>query len=86
MNFNILKKKNGNNSKTITINEDGVIPYNKIKNQENVTFIVITKDETTLQKVITSIADFHNEHKTMKINVVISSDYLKLHKISGGTF
>lgn len=63
-----------------------IIPYKEIQNEKNITFVVITKDETTLEKIIKSITTFHDSHKDMEINVVISSSYQKLHKLSGGIF
>ena len=63
---------------------DGHIPYEEITKEKDITFVVITKDEKVLEKTIKSITDFYKEHKDMNINVVISSDYDKLHKATNG--
>ena len=83
--FNLLKKKNtiDKDSKIIDV-VDGKIPYNEIKNEDKITFIIITQDEDVLKKSIQSIAEVSKEHKEKKINVVISSSYEKLHKITNG--
>lgn len=64
---------------------NGKIPYNEIKGEKDITFVLITKDEKVLEETIKSIAEFYKEHKDMNINVVISSDYEKLHEASNGT-
>lgn len=83
--FNILKKKNtiDKDSKIIDV-VDGKIPYDEIKKEEKITFIVITQDEEVLKKSIQAIAEVSKEHKEKEINVVISSSYKKLHKITNG--
>ena len=83
--FNILKKKNtiDKDSKIIDI-VDGKIPYNEIKNEDKITFIIITQDEDILKKSIQAIAEISKENKEKEINVVISSSYEKLHKITNG--
>ena len=88
MNFNnFFKKRNSQKeSKVIHIENDKIIPYKQIQDEKNITCVVITKDETTLEKIIKSITTFHDSHKDMEINVVISSSYQKLHKLSGGIF
>lgn len=77
--FNLLKKKNtiDKDSKIIDV-VDGKIPYNEIKNEDKITFIIITQDENVLKKSIQTIAEISKENK--EINVVISSSYEKLHK------
>lgn len=64
---------------------NGKIPYNEIKEEKDITFVLITKDEKILEETIKSIAEFYKEHKDMNINVVIPSDYEKLHEVSNGT-
>lgn len=83
--FNLLKKKNtiDKDSKIIDI-VDGKIPYNEIKNEDKITFIIITQDEDILKKSIQAIAEISKENKEKEINVVISSSYEKLHKITNG--
>lgn len=83
--FNFLKKKNtiDKDSKIIDV-VDGKIPYNEIKNEDKITFIIITQDEDVLKKSIQAIAEISKENKEKEINVVISSSYEKLHKITNG--
>ena len=83
--FNLLKKKNtiDKDSKIIDFDE-GKIPYNEIKNEDKITFIIITQDEEVLKKSIDAIVRVSKEHKEKEINVVISSSYEKLHKITNG--
>lgn len=83
--FNLLKKKNtiDKDSKIIDV-VDGIIPYDEIKNEDKITFIIITQDENKLKKSIQSIAEVSKENKEKEINVVISSSYEKLHKITNG--
>ena len=83
--FNLLKKKNtiDKDSKIIDV-IDGKIPYNEIKNEDKITFIIITQDEDVLKKSIQAIAEISKENKEKEINVVISSSYEKLHKITNG--
>ena len=83
--FNILKKKNtiDKDSKIIDV-VDGKIPYNEIKNEDKITFIIITQDENVLKKSIQAIVEISKENKEKEINVVISSSYEKLHKITNG--
>ena len=75
----LVKKDN-----TIIEVKDGKIPYNEVDKQDKITFIIITQDDEVLQKSIKSIAELHKEHKDKEFNVVISSSYDKLHKITKG--
>ena len=83
--FNLLKKKNtiDKDSKIIDV-VDGKIPYNEINDEDKITFIIITQDEDILKKSIQAIAEISKENKEKEINVVISSSYEKLHKITNG--
>lgn len=65
---------------------DGNIPYNEIKDNKDITFIVISADEKVITKSIEEIAKVHNQYKDRNFNVVISSSYEKLHKLSNGAF
>ena len=65
---------------------DGVIPYNEIKDENEITFVIITKDEDVLSKSIEAIKNLHEKNKDKDFKVVISSSYEKLHKISNGAF
>lgn len=83
--FNLLKKKNTINKDSKIINVvDGKIPYSEIKNEDKITFVIITKDEDVLKNSLQSIAEVTKENKEKEINVVISSSYEKLHKITNG--
>lgn len=86
--FDLIKEKFNtlnNNAKIVKI-KDGVIPYNEIVNQKNVTFIVIANDEKLLKLSLDVIEKVHEQNKNMNINVVVSSSYEKLHKLSNGVF
>lgn len=65
---------------------DGNIPYNEIKDNKDITFVVISADEKVITKSIEEIAKVHNQYKDRNFNVVISSSYEKLHKLSNGAF
>ena len=70
--FNLLKKKNtiDKDSKIIDV-VNGKIPYDKIKNEDKITFIIITQDEEVLKKSIQAIAEISKENSEKEINVVI---------------
>ena len=65
---------------------DGIIHYDEIKDNQDITFIVISADEKTLIKYIEAIVNVHEQYKDRNFNVVISSSYEKLHKLSNGIF
>lgn len=64
---------------------NGVIPYEEIKDNKDITFIVITQDEEVLTKSLEAIKSVRDENKDKNFNVIISSNYEKLHKLSNGT-
>lgn len=66
--------------------KDGVIPYDKIKDQKDIIFVIITKDEKVLEDSIKAISKVKDEYKDKDFNVVISSSYEKLHTLSNGKF
>jgi len=74
-----MKKK----SKEIKV-VNGVIPYEEIKDNKDITFIVITPDEEVLTKSLEAIKNVHDENKDKNFNIIISSSYEKLHRISNG--
>ena len=83
--FNLFKnKKTIDKDSNIIEVKDGVITYNEVKNENKITFIIITKDENVLKKSIDAIVKVNKEHKEKEINVFISSSYDKLHKITNG--
>ena len=63
---------------------NGVIPYEEIKDNKDITFIVITPDEEVLTKSLEAITNVHDENKDKNFNIIISSSYEKLHRISNG--
>ncbi len=65
---------------------DGVIPYDEIKDHKDITFIVISVDEKVITKSIKVIANVYKQYKDRNFNVVISSSYEKLHRLSRGVF
>lgn len=75
-----MKKKNNKEIKIIDVN----IPYEEIKDEKNITFVVITKDEKVLEETLKAITDIYNENRDRNITVVISSDYEKLNKVTNG--
>lgn len=71
-------------SKTIVPVYNAEIPYDEIKNQKQIAFIVISKDETVLKESIEAITEFQEQHKDLEITVFISSSYEKLHRLTNG--
>lgn len=65
---------------------NGVIPYDEIKDHKDITFIVISVDEKVITKSIKVIANVYKQYKDRNFNVVISSSYEKLHRLSRGIF
>lgn len=65
---------------------NGVIPYDEIKEHKDITFIVISVDEKVITKSIEAIANVYKQYKDRNFNVVVSSSYEKLHKLSNGVF
>ena len=75
-----MGKKNSKEIKVI----DGNIPYEEIKDEKDITFVVITKDEKVLEETLKAITNIYNENRDRNITVVISSDYEKLNKVTNG--
>lgn len=65
---------------------NGVIPYDEIKEHKDITFIIISVDEKVITKSIEAIANVYKQYKDRNFNVVVSSSYEKLHKLSNGVF
>lgn len=74
------------NKKDVIEVKDGVIPYDEIKDQKDITFVIITKDEKVLEDSIKAITKVKEEYKDKDFTVVISSSYEKLHTLSNGKF
>lgn len=83
--FDLIKEKFNTLNNNVKI-KDGIISYNEIKDNQNITFIVISADKKTLIKSIEAIANVHKQYKDRNLNVVVSSSYEKLHKLSNGVF
>ena len=62
----------------------GAIPYDKIKNNNKIAFIVCTPDEETLKKSINSIIQIQEKYPEKDITVFVSSSYEKMHTLSHG--
>lgn len=60
------------------------IPYDEIKNNNKVTFIVCTKDEKVLTETLSAITEVSEQNKEKEITVIISSSYNKLHELTNG--
>lgn len=65
---------------------DGVIPYDEIKDHKDITFIVVTVDEEILIKSLEAIMNVHKQYNDRNFNIIISSNYEKLRKLSNDTF
>lgn len=63
---------------------NGIIPYEEIKDNKDITFIVITQDEEVLTKSLEAITKVQKEYRDKNFTVFISSSYEKLHEISNG--
>ena len=60
--------------------KDGIIPYDEIKDEKEITFIIITEDMEVLEKTISAITKVYKENKDKSFNVVISRSYEKIKK------
>ena len=47
---------------------DGIIPYDEIKDEKEITFVIITKDEDVLSKSIEAIKNLHEKNKDKNFN------------------
>ena len=52
--------------------KDGIIPYDEIKDEKEITFVIVTEDMEVLEKTITEV---YKENKDKTFNVVISRSY-----------
>lgn len=73
-------------NKTIIPIENGIIPYDKIKDKKDIAFVIITQDKKVLEDTIQAIANIHKENENMNVTIFISSSYEKLQKISNNKF
>ena len=58
--------------------KDGIIPYDEIKDEKEITFVIITEDMEVLEKTISAITEVYKENKDKTFNVVISRSYEKI--------
>ena len=55
--------------------KDGIIPYDEIKDEKEITFVIVTEDTQVLEKTISAITKVYKENKDKTFNVVISRSY-----------
>ncbi len=72
-----MNKTNNN----IFLDEDTVISYNVIEENEIINFIILTKNIKTLKKIILDITDLQKKYEHKVFNVFISSNYGNLQKL-----
>lgn len=58
--------------------KDGIIPYDEIKDEKEITFVVVTEDTQALEKTISAITKVYKENKDKSFNVVITRSYEKI--------
>lgn len=58
--------------------KDGIIPYDEIKDEKEITFAIVTEDTQVLEKTISAITKVYKENKDKSFNVVISRSYEKI--------
>ena len=55
--------------------KDGIIPYDEIKDEKEITFVIVTEDTQVLEKTISAITKVYKDNKDKTFNVVISRSY-----------
>ena len=58
--------------------KDGIIPYDEIKDEKEITFVIVTEDTQVLEKTISAITKVYKENIDKTFNVVISRSYEKI--------
>ena len=58
--------------------KNGIIPYDEIKDETEITFVIVTEDTQVLEKTISAITKVYKENKDKSFNVVISKSYEKI--------
>lgn len=58
--------------------KNGIIPYDEIKDEKEITFVIVTEDTEVLEKTISAITKVYKENKDKSFNVVISRSYEKI--------
>lgn len=58
--------------------KDGIIPYNEINDEKEITFVIVTEDMEVLEKTIIAITEVYKENKDKTFNVVLSRNYEKI--------
>ena len=58
--------------------KNGIIPYDEIKDEKEITFVIVTEDTQVLEKTISAITKVYKENIDKTFNVVISRSYEKI--------
>lgn len=58
--------------------KNGIIPYDEIKDEKEITFVIVTEDTQVLEKTIGAITEVYKENKDKTFNVVIARSYEKI--------
>ena len=58
--------------------KDGIIPYDEIKDEKEITFVIVTEDTQALEKIISAITKVYKENKDKSFNVIITRSYEKI--------
>lgn len=58
--------------------KNGIIPYDEIKDEKEITFVIVTEDTQVLEKTIGAITEVYKENKDKTFNVVIARSYGKI--------
>ena len=77
-----------NNKKNVTVKVNDIKSIKSIKKKINendkITFIITTKDMEMLKNIIEVVVDLQKDYSDKDFQLVISSSYEKLHKITNG--
>ena len=55
--------------------KNGIILYDEIKDEKEITFVIVTEYTQVLEKTISAITEVYKENKDKTFNVVISRSY-----------
>ncbi len=77
-----------NNKKNVTVKVNDIKSIKSIKKKINendkITFIITTKDMEILKNIIEVIVNLQKDYNNKDFQLVVSSSYNKLHKITNG--
>lgn len=77
-----------NNKKNVTVKVNDIKSIKSIKKKINendkITFIITTKDMEMLKNIIEVIVNLQKDYNNKDFQLVVSSSYNKLHKITNG--